>query len=202
MTATPATADSPASVPAAPPAPQQESARLPPFRAVYDGYFDSVWTWVRRFGIPLDAVDDVVQEVFIVVHGRLDSVERPASLRSWLYGVTRRTVSTYLRGRTGRTGKREIPEPEIEDNPHPMQPTALDLAVLSDELQVLWRLLAQMDAARREVLVLAEIEEMTAPEITEAVGIPLNTVYSRLRVARQEFSQIVARERARAQSRR
>ncbi len=198
MTAIPATADSPASAPAVP---QGESARLPPFRAVYDGYFEAVWAWVRRFGIPLDAVDDVVQEVFIIVHGRLHTVERPASLRSWIYGVTRRTVSTYLRGRTGRTGKREIPEPAIEDNAYPMQPTALDLAVLSHELQVLWRLLAQMDSLRREVIVLAEIEEMTAPEIAEAVGIPLNTVYSRLRVARQEFSEIVARDRARAQSR-
>jgi RNA polymerase sigma-70 factor (ECF subfamily) len=199
MTAIPATADSPAPAPAVP---REDSARLPPFRAVYDGYFDFVWTWVRRFGIPLDAVDDVVQEVFIIVHARLKTVERPASLRSWLYGVTRRTVSMYLRGRIGRTGKREIPEPAIEDTPHPMQPTALDLAVLSDELQVLWRILGQMDPLRREVLVLADIEEMTAPEIAEGVGIPLNTVYSRLRVARQEFNEVVARERARAQSRR
>jgi RNA polymerase sigma-70 factor (ECF subfamily) len=82
-----------------------------------------------------------------------------------------------------------------------MQLTPLDLAMLSDELQVLWKLLAQIDPPRREVLVLADIEEMTAPEISEAVGIPLNTVYSRLRVAREEFSEIVARERARPQAR-
>jgi RNA polymerase sigma-70 factor (ECF subfamily) len=198
MTAIPATADSPTRAPAVP---QEDAAVLPPFRAVYDGYFDFVWTCVRRFGIPRDAVDDVVQEVFIIVHARLKTVERPASLRSWLYGVTRRTVSMYRRGRTGRAAGREIPEPAIDDNPHPMQLTPLDLAMLSDELQVLWKLLAQIDPPRREVLVLADIEEMTAPEISEAVGIPLNTVYSRLRVAREEFSEIVARERARPQAR-
>jgi DNA-directed RNA polymerase specialized sigma24 family protein len=127
MTAIPATADSPRALTVR----QEDFESLPPFRTVHDCYFDFVWTCARRFGIPTDAVDDIVQEVFIVVHARLKTVERPTSLRS----------------------------------------------------------------------VLADIEEMTAPEISEAVGIPLNTVYSRLRIARQEFSEIVARERARAQAR-
>jgi RNA polymerase sigma-70 factor (ECF subfamily) len=69
----------------------------------------------------------------------------------------------------------------------------LDLAVLSDELRLLWRLLGELDPLKREVFVLAELEEMTAPEIAEAIGIPLNTAYSRLRVARQEFEDAFAR---------
>jgi RNA polymerase sigma-70 factor (ECF subfamily) len=60
-------------------------------------------------------------------------------------------------------------------------------------LQLLAKLLRDLDDAKREVFVLAELEEMTAPEISEALDIPLNTVYSRLRAARQLFEQALAR---------
>jgi RNA polymerase sigma-70 factor (ECF subfamily) len=176
------------------------TAPLPPFRAIYDKYFDFVWTCARRLGVPTEAVDDVVQEIFIVVHARLPTVERPASLRSWLYGVVRRTVSTYHRARHAR-GARESVEAEVEDHAGPMQPSPLDLAVLSDELQLLWRLLGELSPAKREVLMLAELEEMTMPEIAEAIGIPLNTAYSRLRAARHEFSDAFSRHAAKQRTR-
>ena len=61
----------------------------PPFRSVYQDYFDFVWSCARRLlGVPPDAIDDVVQEMLIVVHGRLKTLERPASLRSWLYSAS------------------------------------------------------------------------------------------------------------------
>jgi RNA polymerase sigma-70 factor, ECF subfamily len=171
------------------------SGVLPSFRSVYDDYFDFVWTCARRLGVAMDAIDDVVQEIFIVVHARLQTIERPASLRSWLYGVVRRTASTYHRGRHARTA-REFSEPAFDDSASPMQPSPLDLAVLNDELKLLWRLLGELDARKREVLILAELEEMTMPEISEAIGIPLNTAYSRLRAARYDFNQAFLRYRA------
>jgi RNA polymerase sigma-70 factor (ECF subfamily) len=171
---------------------RDDPTSLPSFRAVYDEYFDSVWTWARQLGVPPDAIDDVVQDVFIVVHNRLKTLERPASLRSWLYSVVRRTVSTYHRGQQART-TRQSPVPAEDDTASAMQPSPLDLALLSDELKLLWRLLAELDPAKREVLVLAEIEEMTIPEIAKALGIPLNTTYSRLRAARQDFDAACAR---------
>lgn len=173
----------------------RSSTVRPSFRFVYDHYFDFVWTCTRRLGVPMDAVDDVVQEIFIVVHGRLHTLEQPASLRSWLYGVVRRTVSTYHRARNTRTA-REHSAPSLDSSPSAMQPSPLDLAVLSDELKLLWRLLGEMDARKREVLILAELEEMTMPEIAEAIEIPLNTAYSRLRAARHEFNAAFLRYRA------
>lgn len=180
--------------------PRNDQAALPSFRAVYDGYFSFVWTCVRRMGVPPDAIDDVVQEVFVTVHGRLGTVERPASLRSWLYGVVRRTVSTYHRAKKTRVA-REAPGPEIDDASNPMQLSPLDLAVLGDEIKLLWGLLAEIDPPKREVFILAELEEMTAAEIAEAVGIPLNTAYSRLRAARQEFHLAFERATARQKMR-
>jgi RNA polymerase sigma-70 factor (ECF subfamily) len=181
------------------PAPQESPTALPSFRSVYDDYFDFVWTCTRRLGVPVDAVDDVVQEIFVVVHARLNTVERPASLRSWLYGVVRRTASTYHRGRHTRTA-RESSE-SFDDVANLMQPSPLDLAVVNDELRLLWRLLGELDPLKREVFVLAELEEMTMPEIADAIGIPLNTAYSRLRAARQEFNSAFARHAAQQKGR-
>jgi RNA polymerase sigma-70 factor (ECF subfamily) len=171
------------------------SGDVPSFRFVYDKYLDFVWTCARRLGVPMDAIDDVVQEIFIVVHARLQTLEQPGSLRSWLYSVVRRTVSTYHRGRHVRTA-REFSEPALEVRASPMQPSPLDLAVLNDELNLLWRLLNELDERKREILILAELEEMTTPEIAEAIGIPLNTAYSRLRAARHEFNVAFLRYRA------
>jgi RNA polymerase sigma-70 factor (ECF subfamily) len=187
----PATADPCAEAPR----PSRETAAvLPSFRAIYDGYFDFVWTSARRLGVPVDAVDDVVQEIFVVVNARLGTVEQPASLRSWIYGVVRRTVSTYHRKRRVRTANESF-DP-FEDGANPMQPSPLDLAVQSDEIRLLWRLLGELGPLKREVFVLAELEDMTMPEIAEAIEVPLNTAYSRLRVARQEFELALARHTA------
>ncbi len=196
MIAAPATASPHAESQAA----RERSAVLPSFRAIYSDYFDFVWTSARRLGVPVDSVDDVVQEIFVVVNARLSTVEQPASLRSWIYGVVRRTVSTYHRGRRTR-GASESHEP-FEDGAGPMQPSPLDLAVLSDEVRLLWRLLEELGPLKREVFVLAELEEMTMPEIAEAIGVPLNTAYSRLRVAREEFNDALARHEASQKERR
>ena len=179
---------------------RETAAVLPSFRWIYDAYFDFVWSSTRRLGVPVDAVDDVVQEIFVVVNARLSTVEQPASLRSWIYGVARRTVSTYHRGRRVRSA-RESHDP-LDDLANAMQPSPLDLAVLSDEVRLLWRLLGELGAVKREVFVLAELEEMTVPEIAGAIGVPLNTAYSRLRVAREEFSEALARHEAAQEERR
>jgi RNA polymerase sigma-70 factor (ECF subfamily) len=56
------------------------------------------------------------------------------------------------------------------------------------------RALSTIEVGRRAVLVLHEIEEMTAPEIAQSLQIPLNTVYSRLRVARAELESALTRQ--------
>jgi RNA polymerase sigma-70 factor (ECF subfamily) len=56
--------------------------------------------------------------------------------------------------------------------------------------------LLELDDVKREVFVLADLEQMSAPEIAEALEIPLNTVYSRLRTARRAFEDALARRRA------
>lgn len=59
-------------------------AEVSPFESIYRQYFDFVWSSVRRLGVSPAAVDDVVQEIFIVIHSRLHTLEKPQALRSWI----------------------------------------------------------------------------------------------------------------------
>ena len=172
---------------------------MSPFETIYRQYFDFVWSAARRLGVSPAAADDVVQEVFIVIHSRLHTLEQPEALRSWIYGIVRRTVSGHHRAQRARetSGVGFSLEPDVAS----MQPTPADLAEQSDQAKLLWSLLGELDPPKREVFVLSEIEEFTAPEIAKILEIPLNTVYSRLRAARQTFEEAVARRKARREGR-
>lgn len=176
--------------------PSEPPGDIPSFAAVYERYFDLVWSSVRHLGVSLDAIDDVVQEVFVVIHARLPSLQHVESLRSWVYGVTRRTVSTYRRSLRNRNAS-GAHYAEVADWLEPLPPTPFELTELAARQRLLLEILAELEPAKREVFSLAEIEGFTAPEIAEALDIPVNTVYSRLRAARQAFELAVARHAAR-----
>src|SRR6478752_10719286 len=84
------------------PVPSDRSALVQNFAAVYRDYFDFVWSCTRRLGVSAAATDDVVQEVFIVIHARLHTLERAEALRTWIYGVARRQVSVPHRARRSK----------------------------------------------------------------------------------------------------
>ncbi len=168
---------------------------VPSFSSVYRQYVDFVWSTARRFGVEAESIDDLVQEVFIVIHAKLDTLEQPEALRSWVYGIVRRTVSTYRRTRRARAASgttvdivSEIPSRDLTPLQHTEQ---------NDALRVLAGLLEQLDEPKREVFALVELEEWTVPEVAEALEIPLNTAYSRLRAARVAFEAALARHEAR-----
>lgn len=161
------------------------------FEAVYDEYFDFVWRSVRRLGVYDSAADDIVQEVFLVVYRRLADFEGRSSMKTWLFGITMRVVRTHRRGLV-RKSTEPLP-PEVVDEGRTPEADAQR----REALRTLDRLLQELDEDKRVVFVLAELEQMSAPEIAEAVGVKLNTVYSRLRAARGAFDAAVKRERAR-----
>jgi len=170
----------------------------PTFEAVYQQHFDFVWRLARRFGAEEGAVDDVVQDVFVVVHRKLGDFEGRSSVRTWLYGIARRVVSDHRKKRSRRR------ETTIEDA-GPVEATAADpegRAAQSQRLDLLRQLLEELPDEQREVFVLAELEQMSAPEIAELTGAKLNTVYSRLRLARRAFERGLTRMRAREASER
>jgi RNA polymerase sigma-70 factor (ECF subfamily) len=168
---------------------------VPQFEAIYQQYFDFVWSSVRRLGVGGDSMDDVVQEVFIVVHSRLHTLQQPESLRSWIYGVVRRTVSSHRRTHRAKVVRESV----VAAEGSPRTRTPLDLTEQAGELKLLNKLLAGMDEAKREIFLLVELDEMSVPEVAEALEIPLNTAYSRLRAARLAFEEALARHSLRSE---
>lgn len=154
----------------------------------------------RHLGVDVGELDDVVQDVFVIIYERFHTLEKPESLRSWIYGILRRVVSKYHRTkRTAliKTGTVRVgPEMLISDISTPQQ-----LTEHSEQAKLVWSMLEKLDATKREIFVLAEVAEMTAPEIAAAIDIPLNTVYSRLRAARQELDEALQKHHARTQKR-
>lgn len=161
---------------------------------VYEAHVDFVWRTARRLGASESHLDDVVQEVFMVVQRRLADFEGRSELKTWLFGITRRVVRAYMRrhAHRGLTSERETAE--LAD-PRAESGEAQLLAL--EGSQLLQALLDELDEDKREVFVLCELEELSGPQIAEALDLSLSNVYARIRVARQAFDAALKRYRAR-----
>jgi RNA polymerase sigma-70 factor (ECF subfamily) len=162
------------------------------FEEVYERHFDFVWRCAAHRGVPRAHIDDVVQEVFIIVHRKLPEFEGRAQLRTWIGAIVRRVIADYLRKR----GNRPTADEPLEREPA-AEPEATDPVERRDALSVLDELLAKMPEEQREVFVLRELEGLSGAEIAAITGANENTVWTRLRAARQRFREGVACERAR-----
>lgn len=188
--------ESPALPLIAAPAQEPASERCDPnpleFDAVYEAHFDFVWRSLRRLGVREAALDDAAQDVFVVVHRRLREFAGRSSLKTWLFGIALR-VARHHRRTAARRDADALPDSVADLH----SPTPHECAAQAEAVRVLHALLDQLDDDRRAVFVMMELEQMSAPEVTEALGIPLNTVYSRLRLARRDFEAALARHHAR-----
>jgi RNA polymerase sigma factor (sigma-70 family) len=160
-------------------APPRTDPRVEQFRAMYHAEFGFVWAAARRLGVPAAALEDAVQEVFITAYRRLDELHYEVSPRGWLYGVTRRVASRHRRGESRRI-RRLAAFGEVavgSTEPHARR----------DAARTLEALLGNLPQGTREVWELTELLGMSGPEIAGELGLPLNTVYSRLRLARAQL---------------
>ena len=173
---------------------------VPPFESIYAQYFAFVWSSTRCFGVKLAAMDDVVQEIFMVIHRKIGTLRKPESLRSWIYSIVRRTATDYHRTERSQTAADVVLALYVETQKE-TQPTPQELTEQSEAADLLLALLSELDPPKREVFKLVEVHGMTAPEISDGLGIPLNTVYTRLRAARAAFEAALHRRIAREKSR-
>ena len=150
------------------------------FEEVFRTCFDYVWRSLRRLGVPDASVDDAVQDVFLVVHRRAADFEGRSSLKTWLYGIVLRVAHDYRRSKI-RHGGDPVP---LDESMRDGGPGPHEAAVRCEALRVLQELLSQMDEEKRDVLVLSD---------AEVLGVPINTVYSRLRAARRQLNEALER---------
>lgn len=163
------------------------------FLELYEQYFPLVWRWAARLGVPRHSLDDVVQEVFLTLYGRLGDFEGRSSLKSWVFGVTFGVVRNFRRRRSsGPAGDDGVEVDAIAaEGKHPEA-----TATQNEAISLLQSILDGLDDEKREVFVMAELEGLNATEIGHILGVSSNTVASRLRHAREEVR--AAWERAKA----
>jgi RNA polymerase sigma-70 factor (ECF subfamily) len=187
---------------AAPPAAQQLSPDgraswpagaqpLPDLATLFRTHFDFVFRVARSLGVPAGAIDDAVQDVFLTVHRRLSEFEGRSSLRTWIYAITYRTAQNHRR-RVQRLRCDPLVEEPMAELPGPGE--QLEQARAG---KFVMQFLETVSPDKRDVFVLCVLEELSAPEVAEILGVKLNTVYSRLRLVRADFR--VALERMAAQ---
>jgi RNA polymerase sigma-70 factor (ECF subfamily) len=178
-------------VPAPPAQAQRDRASQDHFRSIYEEHVAFVWRNLRRLGVRDAEVDDCTQEVFVVAHRRfLEYQDRGHGPRAWLFQIVLRVASDARRHRRRHP---EDPDGGDASSRTMVAPNQTECVARREDLTRLDAALASIDEGRRAVLILHEIEEMTAPEIAQVLGIPLNTVYSRLRVGRLELEQALSR---------
>lgn len=159
------------------------------FEAVYAANHDYVWRCVRRLGVPVALVDDATQEVFVIVHRRLDVFDGRVPVRAWLFGVARKVAArTRHRSQRGLRSLEFVPRPSRQDVHEN----------LARQEAALWveRFLDSLDEQQRAVFVLTQCEGLSVVDAAQALSINTNTAYSRLRLARGRFDRAVARRRA------
>jgi len=146
------------------------------FRDLFDAEFSFVCRALQRLGVRSGDVADVAQELFLTVHRALPAYDTARPVRPWLCGFSVRFAANYRR--LGRMAERSGEALEHQSTPPPSDIEARDIVL---------KILERLDFDRRAVVVMHDMEGFAAHEIAEALGVPVNTVYSRLRTAREEL---------------
>jgi RNA polymerase sigma-70 factor (ECF subfamily) len=142
---------------------------------------------LRRLGVAEADLEDMAHEVFLAVHGQLEAYDPARPIRPWLFAFAVRVASHYRR--------KARPETELQpaDEPHDDS----DLADVALEKEARRRLVLEaLDGIlpeRRPVFILHDLDGIAFPEIARTLGIPIGTAYSRLRLAREDFTRAVRR---------
>lgn len=167
-------------------------AQMRSMRALFEAHYGAVFRLLRRLGVPWPELDDAAQEVFWVAARRFSDIEAQRE-HAFLYGVALRVASNLLRRQraTPPRGDSQALADVADEQPSPEQElqqrqarALLDVA------------LSRLPLELRTVFVLFELEGMQVRDIAELEEIPLGTASSRLRRAREEFSEISKRMRA------
>lgn len=154
------------------------------FDALYDATADTAFRVLAAMGVREGELDDALQDVFVVAHRRLPEFRGESKPSTWVAGIAVRVAHDYRRRHTRK------PTEPIEPHAGALEASTESpdaAAMRSQALRSVQAFLEQLAAPQREVFVLAELEQQSAPEIAASLGAPLNTIYSRLRLARAHF---------------
>jgi RNA polymerase sigma-70 factor, ECF subfamily len=174
---------------AAEPSPEPSAAVISheALRDLYEQHFAFVWRSLRALGVQPALLDDAVQEVFLVVHRRGKDFEGRSAVRTWLFGIAYRVAANFRRSARRRPTD-PLSEDLTTDRPDPEQ-----TAAQAEAARFVEAFLAELDDHLRAAFTACVLEEMSGREAAEALGVNVNTLASRLRIARERFAARMAK---------
>ena len=156
------------------------------FKTIYQSEVSFIWYHLRRLGVPDRDLKDKVHDVFVVLYRRWDALDPSRPVRPWLMGIAHNVALEYHRK---ACNSREIIGRDVqpvEQDPGP------EVSLFRQEArETVHRALQRLKPEHRAVFVQHDIEGLTAPQIARATNMPVNTIYSRLRLARRQFVKAV-----------
>jgi RNA polymerase sigma-70 factor (ECF subfamily) len=173
----------------------RNSASKVSFREIHDQTFVTVTRLARYLGVRDGDLDDLVQEVFIAVHRRLNEFEARASVKTWVASILRLLVQNYRRTQRRKSAAEARWTVELGDMAN-LVASELDPSESFGRTQAreaLQRVLRELPEDKASVFVMVELEGMTVPEIAESMDANINTIYGRLRAARKAVDDALAR---------
>ncbi len=143
------------------------------------------WEKTRDFQI----AEDIVQETFLQVYQKLDTLEDPTQFTGWLHQIANRLcIAQFRKNRIQTEPLEETDISEIETEAYSRYVVAEQTKTTVDaQRDLVEKLLAKLKERDRTVITLHYFEEMSSPEIGELLGVSENTVKSRLHRARQQL---------------
>jgi RNA polymerase sigma-70 factor (ECF subfamily) len=167
-------------------APTDDNAAF--FRTTYDTQLGWLLRTLRRLGAHPRDIEDLAHDVLCTMFRRLPDFDRSRPVRPWLYGIAVRVVADYRR-RAAHT--REGLPGDVDPMSAAPGPDA-DLEAAQQRALVL-NALDTLSDEQRAVLVAHDLDGTPIPELVDVLEAPLNTLYSRLRAARQRFAAAIER---------
>lgn len=167
------------------------SFERPTFDEIYTTTWRLVWSSARRQGVPHSAIPDVAQDVFVAVYRQLHRFCGQCSQQTWVLAILKRVVSNYHRTRrrkgAGHALSSEVTDPELLVDDQDF----FELLSKRESGRIVRTLAEKLGSKRCPLFLLAELEGLTAAEIAARTSVNVNTVNSRLRTGRLEFSRLI-----------
>jgi RNA polymerase sigma-70 factor (ECF subfamily) len=168
------------------------------FRAIFRSECSYVFHSLRRLGVHERDLEDVAHDVFLAIHKKLDDYDPSRPLRPWIFAFAFRFAADYRK--LARHRREKLSDRDDTNDPVDSSESLDERIDAERNRQLVVEGLEALDLEKRAVFVMHEIDGNAIPAVASALGIPVNTAYSRLRLAREQFAAAIKRIRSRAES--
>lgn len=173
-----------------------QGVTLEELAGIYRAEVAEVWNFLLRLGARREWLGDLTHDVFVVAIRRRDQFDPSRPARAWLFGIAYRVLLDFRRLAVHRHEVASEGAPVVE-----LRPEVEARLEQRDAWRTLWAALEHLEFDRRTVVVMHELHELSIPDVAEALGIPLGTAYSRLRLGRIDLTSAVRKQQRKEASR-